>query len=373
MDLRRAVIEGAWSRPLLWRGLKAVHPWYTVARCHLRRRPRLRWVGFEVTNRCNLACVMCGGQLMTRPRGVMAAEVFDEVIAQIPDGSLFCIALHAVGEPLLHPQIERFVRGARPKAREVFLSTNGLLFRGDERLMRGLLDAGLTHVHFSAEGYDAATYESTRVGGRFAEFLDAVRRFRRVRDAAASRASIHLQYTLFRTPDRDELRNAVEVLGPHVDSIEFRPLNNQSSAKIGYRPGESLAGVRCFADTPIPCLALWCGVTVLWDGRISLCPRDQTGHAVIAGKGTPLAAAWSSARARELRRMHAWRRFPDPCRDCFEPHARTLAVLELDRRLNAIGAAAAAEGHRTGEPAGTAVWSRFVGGRDECNDGIGSG
>lgn len=341
MDWRRTVIDTAWRWPLLWRGLRAVHPLYTAARCRVRRRPRLRWVAFEVTNRCNLACVMCGRSLVSRPQGLMARDTIEKVLAQIPDGSLRCIALHAVGEPLLHPDLELFVRLARPKAAELFLSTNGLLFHGDTALMRRLLAAGLAHVHFSAEGYDAATYEAVRIGGRFEEFLDNLRLFRRVRNASGSSASIHLQYTLFRPPSADEIRRVKEVFGPHVDAIEFKPLNNQSSASIAYRPNESVAGVRCYGDKALPCLALWCGLTVLWDGRLSLCPRDHAARLVVGDRGSSLAHAWSGEAARRFRAAHARRSFPAACDECFEPHARTMAVIELDRRLNAIGKAGA--------------------------------
>ncbi len=341
MDWRSKVIDTAWRSPLLWRGLRALHPLYTVARCHARRRPRLRWVAFEVTNRCNLACVMCGRSLVSRALGLMARETFETVLAQIPDDSLHAIALHAVGEPLLHPDLDLFARLARPKATDLFLSTNGLLFRGDTGLMRRLLAAGLTHVHFSTEGYDAATYEAVRIGGRFEEFLDNLRLFRRVRDASGSSATIHLQYTLFRPHSPEEIRRVKEVFRPHVDAIEFKPLNNQSSASIAYRPTESVAGVRCYADRPLPCLALWCGLTVLWDGRLSLCPRDHAARLVVGDHRSRLADAWSGEVARGLRSAHARRSFPTACRDCFEPRARTMAVIELDRRLNAIGEAGA--------------------------------
>jgi uncharacterized Fe-S cluster-containing radical SAM superfamily protein len=341
VDWRSLVIETAWRNPLLWRGLRALHPVYTAARCRLRRRPRLRWVAFEVTNRCNLACVMCGSRQVLRERGLMSPETFEKVLAQIPDGSLYCVALHAVGEPLLHPNLEHFIRKARPKAAEIFLSTNGLLFHGDAEAMRRLLAAGLTHVHFSAEGYDAATYEEVRVGGRFDEFRENVRLFRRVRDASGSRAGIHLQYTLFRPHSADEIRRVKDAFGPFVDAIEFKPLNNQSSPLVAYRPAERIAEVRCYDDSPLPCLALWCGLTVLWDGRLSLCPRDHAAHLVIDDGRSPLAEAWAGEKARGLRSAHARRRFNAVCRDCFEPHTRTLAVVELDRRLNAIGSSAA--------------------------------
>ena len=347
MDWRRRVIDTAWPRPLLWRGLKAAHPGYISLRCRLRRRPRLLWVQLEVTNACNLACTMCGSRRSSRERGLMPREVFLERMAQIPDGSLHQIAMHAGGEPLLHPDLELFVRRARTKAPEVFISTNGLLFRGDSGMMRRLLDAGLTHIHFSAEGYDSETYEAARVGGWFDEFMANLALLRRVRDDAGSGAGLHLQYTLLRPFDPDEIRAAAAVYGPLVDEIEFRPLNNQSSSEIAYRPGESIAGVRCYRDVPLPCLALWCGLTVLWDGRVSLCPRDHSGEFVVGDRSTSIAATWSGAAARALRSAHARGSPPAPCRACSEPHASTLDLFELNRTLQAIAGQDACAGRRS--------------------------
>jgi len=337
VDWRSLVIETAWRRPLLWRGLKALHPRYTVARCRVSRRPRLRWIGLEVTNLCNLSCVMCGLRASVRERGLMPREVLEETLAQIPDRSLHCVTLHSVGEPLLHPEIEEFARRARSKASEVFLSTNGLAFRGDAARMRRLLDAGLTHVHFSAEGYDEATYESVRVGGRFEEFLHNLRLFRRERDTSRSQAGIHLQYTLVRPHSRAEIRRVAALFAPLVDGIEFKPLNNQSSPRVAYRPEEPLAGVSCYDAEPLPCLALWCGLTVLWDGRLTLCPRARDGALVVAQRGEPLAAAWSGATARGLRAAHSRGRIPEPCSGCSDRFARRLAIIEADRRLQAAG------------------------------------
>ncbi|MFH1177589.1 MAG: radical SAM protein [Acidobacteriota bacterium] len=142
MGWRDLVINTAAKNSLLWAGLRALHPPYTVARCRWRRRPTLRWVQIEVTNHCNLACTMCSNPLSQRPRGLMSREVFHEALRQIPDGSLHRLGLISLGEPLLHPDLELFASCARPKAREVFTSTNGLLLGRDTALMRRLLAAG---------------------------------------------------------------------------------------------------------------------------------------------------------------------------------------------------------------------------------------
>lgn len=342
MAWRDVVIDTAWRSSPLWAGLKALHPPYTVARCRWRRLPTLRWVQVEVTNRCNLACTMCSGPLSRRPLGLMSREVFQETLRKIPDGSLHHLALISLGEPLLHPELELFASLARTKAPMLFTSTNGLLLGRDTALMRRLLVAGLNHIHFSAEGYDPRTYESVRIGGSFEEFLANLRLFRRVRDELGVAAHIDLCYTLVHPHTEEEIRRVFAVFGPHVDGIEFRPLNNQSHPAIAHRPQERAHGVRCFADTPVPCLALWCGLTVLWEGQIALCPRNHSTDFVAGDLAGSLQGAWLGPAATALRDAHARRRIPAACAHCSDPYSRTLAIVELDRTLQRIGTGAPA-------------------------------
>ena len=46
-------------------------------------------VAIEITNHCNLNCIMCGNNRLTRPRGIISPELFkkiiDEVVSEEPN------------------------------------------------------------------------------------------------------------------------------------------------------------------------------------------------------------------------------------------------------------------------------------------------
>src|SRR5690349_16893116 len=99
----------------------------------LRQHPSKLFV--EVTTRCNLRCAMCpreapGGAIR---EGDLSAETFARLAPAFPH--LDALVLNGIGEPLLHPLLERFVAEARrglPERGWVGFQTNGQLL-GPER------------------------------------------------------------------------------------------------------------------------------------------------------------------------------------------------------------------------------------------------
>ena len=69
-----------------------------------------RIIDLEATNTCNFRCVFCptGNRSMKRPSGFMREDLFRGVIDQCVDR---CHGVRFIGwgEPLLHPEIVKFV------------------------------------------------------------------------------------------------------------------------------------------------------------------------------------------------------------------------------------------------------------------------
>ncbi len=130
-------------------------------------------VTFETVAGCNLQCPGCelGVGMISRTPGMMDIEKFFIALNKLPS-SVFHINLHFQGEPLLHPDIVKFVRLARKKKMFVSLSTNATLL--NKLLAEELISAGLSHMIVSLDGYDRISYESYRIGGDFHEVLKNV-------------------------------------------------------------------------------------------------------------------------------------------------------------------------------------------------------
>lgn len=113
----------------------------------------------EITNRCNLRCPFCPGS--SRPAGDMGEEQFRLILERLR-GRVLCLYFHVMGEPLLHPQIGRFLCLAGEAGLPVNLTTNGVLLgrRGDELLGR----AALRQVNVSLHSRAGAVGEREYLG-----------------------------------------------------------------------------------------------------------------------------------------------------------------------------------------------------------------
>src|SRR4051812_29676783 len=81
----------------------------------------------EVTNHCNIRCAHCPHESVTRPRGMMTWETFSTLSAKIRDhagGERYALSFSGMGEPLLNPQIYRFIESVSHEASTSF-ATNG--------------------------------------------------------------------------------------------------------------------------------------------------------------------------------------------------------------------------------------------------------
>ncbi|MBQ9965351.1 MAG: SPASM domain-containing protein [Clostridia bacterium] len=78
----------------------------------------------EITNVCNKACSFCKGT--KRPPKFMSEDEFSFVLDKIK-GKTEYVYFHLMGEPLLHPQIEKFISLAKQKGFKPAITTNGSL------------------------------------------------------------------------------------------------------------------------------------------------------------------------------------------------------------------------------------------------------
>lgn len=112
----------------------------------------------EITNRCNLACEFCPGP--RRPKGDLAPAAFAGLLPQLSPFTSH-LALHVLGEPLLHPQLDQLLALCHAWGFQVNLTTNGTLLPRQSRLL--LAAPALRQVNISlhscrGSGFAADTY-----------------------------------------------------------------------------------------------------------------------------------------------------------------------------------------------------------------------
>ena len=85
---------------------------------------RFKRIYIEITNICNLNCEFC--EPHTRENRFMKIEEFEKILNKISNFSTY-IYLHVKGEPLLHPEVDKFIKLAHEKGFEINLTTNATL------------------------------------------------------------------------------------------------------------------------------------------------------------------------------------------------------------------------------------------------------
>src|SRR5262249_38730425 len=144
----------------------------------------------EITNSCNLKCVMCYSPHMKRRKRFMKVDEFRRIIAQAAAHGVNEVGLYTTGEAFLHPKAVEFVRVAKREAKipYVYITSNGTLLT--PKKADGIIEAGLDSLNLSIDGAVKETYEKIRLGGNFEKLIANMRYLRRARDAAGVKMRI---------------------------------------------------------------------------------------------------------------------------------------------------------------------------------------
>src|SRR5690348_7690662 len=130
---------------------------------------------FELTNRCNTRCIHCPHEAMTRPSGWLDWRTYEIVVDKIREhvrGERFSLSFSGMGEPLLHPEIHRFIKHVSAYAHTSF-ATNGAPLT--ERNVSRLIEAGLDQIYLSFNGHTPELFAQMMGGLSFDRVLDNLR------------------------------------------------------------------------------------------------------------------------------------------------------------------------------------------------------
>ena len=134
-------------------------------------------VYIEVTNRCNSLCASCpltyDHFLPFEPKHHLTWPQFRRIVDQIP--RIERAVLHGIGEPLLNPQLPRFVAHLKERGAHVLFNTNAVLL--DERRGDALCEAGLDELRVSLDAVTPALYKQLRGIDKLPQILANLRAF----------------------------------------------------------------------------------------------------------------------------------------------------------------------------------------------------
>jgi MoaA/NifB/PqqE/SkfB family radical SAM enzyme len=116
----------------------------------------------EVTNRCNSLCASCpltyDHYLPWEPKRHLSWQRFRQIVDQVP--KITRAVLHGIGEPLLNPELPRFIAHLKARGSHVLFNTNAVVL--DERRGDALVEAGLDELRVSLDAATPALYAQLR-------------------------------------------------------------------------------------------------------------------------------------------------------------------------------------------------------------------
>lgn len=278
------------------------------------KKLRLRWpwvfklykvpmsLGIEVTNACNLKCIMCHRQVMTRKIGYMDFGLFKECVRQAIEMGVKMIVPFNYGEPLLHPKLVEMVEYIKTQSREtiVKVNTNGVLL--NKEYARGLMRAGIDEITFSLEGCTKESHEKIARGSNYekvlANLMDLINMKKGNEGPQIRVCMVRMEETVF------EIKRFIRRWRPLVDSISIHDMNT------GYGTLKDRRVKKNPLKRKVPCRELWLKLQILWNGDVTVCCIDYDGKLKIGNmQNDSLTDLWFGSKINRMREIHQSREF----------------------------------------------------------------
>lgn len=178
-------------------------------------------VQLELTHKCNVNCIFCHNDL--NRLHTISFDDAEKIINKLGEAKVFYL-IFTGGEPLLHPDLPKFISLARDNGMEVGLITNGYLL--EERYEEIKKSGGIDRLQISISGYDRATHDSiTGVNGSFDKAISAIEKL-----ASDGFKQINVNTTLIRNniEDIDKIMRVVKEKGATSYTVtRYIPVNNK--------------------------------------------------------------------------------------------------------------------------------------------------
>ena len=264
----------------------------------------------EVTEDCNLKCVMCPhGTTGVPTSGRMDMAAAKNLIDQAAKGGTESIKFNWRGEPSLHDGLAELVAYAKKQGiQETQINTNGL--RYTDKRIEALIDAGLDRVIFSVDGATKETYESIRVQSNFVKVVANIKKFHEIR---GSRVKPFIRIQMVRQKENaHEVKALIDMWKDYADDIAIKDVSDRGQGNT--YSGDQIAIGRKRCNQP------WQRMIVSRDLTVFPCCSDWNGvYPIGDAKSQALKDIWKGKPMEDLRQANREVKLDEHplCKDCF--------------------------------------------------------
>lgn len=254
----------------------------------------------ELTNQCNLSCVMCPRNYTRMKKGFLSFDLFKKIINEMSGHRGVGLVPFFRGESLLHPRFITMMQYAKSRGiKPIQLATNGVLLSRD--IADAILDVGLDFISFSLDSADREIYGTVRSGSEYDTVIKNIGYLLDQRKSRRLRLP-EVQVSMVETPQtRKAKRRFIAYWRKKVERV--RVYKEHSAGGIFGKVGAQIpsrSGVRK------PCLKLVNEMAVYYNGDVAICNHDWKRRDRIGTIGKKsIADIWHSDAYQRLRRQHA--------------------------------------------------------------------
>lgn len=223
----------------------------------------------EPVSACNLRCPFChqvddsftsNKQMM----GQMDIDLFKKIIDEAHNAGTNAITLTCRGEPTLHPQIGKMLEYCSGKFIELKMNTNAT--RLNEKIIRQILDSGMTDLVFSVDSYYKEEFESLRVGANFEKVLENIKMFKLIKEKEYPNSGCITRVSGVNVGKQDPIKFK-EFWEKYVDYVVMVKMLNRWDV---YNNVKEVGGKG-------PCHYLGRSLSIYFDGSVIPCDIDYEG------------------------------------------------------------------------------------------------
>ena len=282
-------------------------------------RKRFHKVNIEISNICNLQCSFCPEVI--RSKKIMDPGLFDTILTQVAPLTEQ-VALHLMGEPLVHGKLGELIESCARHQTPVFLDSNGTLL--NESRGELILHPIVRQVNFSLH-----SFHDNHPGKDPTEYLERIFSFTEA--AFERRPDLYINYRLWNLAAPDASRESNLLI---TRKIEERfgvtlPAEVDVRSQKGHRLKNRLSmhydTEFTWPDLSLPvisgkgtCYGLRSHFGILVDGTVVPCCLDKEGAIPLGNiREEPLESILESDKARAILKGFLERKLVDPlCQRC---------------------------------------------------------
>ena len=251
----------------------------------------------EITNNCNLDCIMCPRVNMKRAVSNMKLDLFKKIIDEVKDHAELVYLAGGLGEPTMHRNLGAMIAYCKANNVRVGLSTNATI------LTKKITDTILTNqpdlILLSLDGATKEIHEKIRVNSVFERTMGMVKYFleeKQKRNLEKIYTIVQMIYMPANKSEAEEFKSKWQ---------QFKSVNEVRFKKFLYLQGADYYPEPVKNDfSANSCVLPWRQLSISHDGKVAICCRDLD-FTTITGDVTEntIQEIWNSDQFRRYREL----------------------------------------------------------------------